>query len=410
MGFADTCVRDLRTQQQKINMGTPTLKLMFDRNKRASKTKEGSIELRIGFERKKKYATTGVRVFPREWRNGRIVHRLDAIELQRTLDEFVANARRIINDLIERGEFDIDTIVAQIGGRTKHLAGRNVVKERLLIDYFRERTEIRKYGRSEDSCERYERFLRWFEKWDGMRTFDDVNELNILAMDKAIRAKGMKPYSAWNNYHRFLNSFILDANDDGLMQGNPYKKLNIEKDKSSGGIGKYLTREEFRRIEQLEPPTNYLRHARDLFIFQTYTCLSYTDLAAFDASRMKKVKGRMMYVGTRGKTRQEFSFLVLKPALAVLERYCGRLPIMSNVKYNAYLKSIAVMCGINKPISTHWARHTGATMLLNSGADMEIVSKVLGHSSTKITREVYAKLLDETVGDAMAKFEELMLR
>lgn len=394
----------------KINMGTPTLKLMFDRNKRASKTKEGSIELRIGFERKKKYATTGVRVFPREWRNGRIVHRLDAIELQRTLDEFVANARRIINDLIERGEFDIDTIVAQIGGRTKHLAGRNVVKERLLIDYFRERTEIRKYGRSEDSCERYERFLRWFEKWDGMRTFDDVNELNILAMDKAIRAKGMKPYSAWNNYHRFLNSFILDANDDGLMQGNPYKKLNIEKDKSSGGIGKYLTREEFRRIEQLEPPTNYLRHARDLFVFQTYTCLSYTDLAAFDASRMKKVKGRMMYVGTRGKTRQEFSFLVLKPALAVLERYGGRLPIMSNVKYNTYLKSIAVMCGINKPISTHWARHTGATMLLNSGADMEIVSKVLGHSSTKITREVYAKLLDETVGDAMAKFEELMLR
>ena len=349
----------------KINMGTPTLKLMFDRNKRASKTKEGSIELRIGFDRKKKYATTGVRVFPREWRNGRIVHRLDAIELQRTLDEFVANARRIINDLIERGEFDIDTIVAQIGGRTKHLAGRNVVKERLL---------------------------------------------NILAMDKAIRAKGMKPYSAWNNYHRFLNSFILDANDDGLMQGNPYKKLNIEKDKSSGGIGKYLTREEFRRIEQLEPPTNYLRHARDLFVFQTYTCLSYTDLAAFDASRMKKVKGRMMYVGMRGKTRQEFSFLVLKPALAVLERYGGRLPIMSNVKYNAYLKSIAVMCGINKPISTHWARHTGATMLLNSGADMEIVSKVLGHSSTKITREVYAKLLDETVGDAMAKFEELMLR
>jgi site-specific recombinase XerD len=394
----------------KINMGTPTLKLMFDRNKRASKTKEGSIELRIGFDRKKKYATTGVRVFPREWRNGRIVHRLDAIELQRTLDEFVANARRIINDLIERGEFDIDTIVAQIGGRTKHLAGRNVVKERLLIDYFRERTEIRKYGRSEDSCERYERFLRWFEKWDGMRTFDDVNELNILTMDKAIRAKGMKPYSAWNNYHRFLNSFILDANDDGLMQGNPYKKLNIEKDKSSGGIGKYLTREEFRRIEELEPPTNYLRHARDLFVFQTYTCLSYTDLAAFDASRMKKVKGRMMYVGTRGKTRQEFSFLVLKPALAVLERYGGRLPIMSNVKYNAYLKSIAVMCGINKPISTHWARHTGATMLLNSGADMEIVSKVLGHSSTKITREVYAKLLDETVGDAMAKFEELMLR
>ena len=117
-----------------------------------------------------------------------------------------------------------------------------------------------------------------------------------------------------------------------------------------------------------------------------------------------------MYVGQRGKTKQEFIFLVLKPAMAILEQYNGRLPIMSNVKYNAYLKIIAVMCNIDKPISSHWARHTGATMLLNGGAGMEIVSKVLGHSSTKITREVYAKLLDETVGDAMEKFEERLLQ
>ena len=48
-------------------------------------------------------------------------------------------------------------------------------------------------------------------------------------------------------------------------------------------------------------------------------------------------------------------------------------------------------------------------MLLNSGARMEIVSKVLGHSSTKITREVYAKLLDETVAEAMKAFERMLL-
>ena len=68
------------------------------------------------------------------------------------------------------------------------------------------------------------------------------------------------------------------------------------------------------------------------------------------------------------------------------------------------------MAGIDKPLSSHWARHTGATMLLNSGVDMEIVSKVLGHSSTKITREVYAKLLDETVADAMTEFERRLVK
>lgn len=116
-------------------MGTPTLTLMFDRRKRASKTKEGSIELRITFNRVKRYATTGVRVFPREWKNGTIVNRLDAYELQRTLEQFVAHARKVINNLMERGELDMQTIVTIIGGKQKEVATRNVPKERLLLDF-----------------------------------------------------------------------------------------------------------------------------------------------------------------------------------------------------------------------------------------------------------------------------------
>ena len=61
---------------------------------------------------------------------------------------------------------------------------------------------------------------------------------------------------------------------------------------------------------------------------------------------------------------------------------------------------------INKPVSTHYARHTGATLLLNEGIDMRIISKICGHSSTKITEQVYAKLLDETVVDAIKKLKK----
>lgn len=78
---------------------------------------------------------------------------------------------------------------------------------------------------------------------------------------------------------------------------------------------------------------------------------------------------------------------------------------MTNQQFNKAIKEVARLAGLNKPVTTHWARHTGATLLLNSGVGMEIVAKVLGHSSTKITREVYAKLLDETVDDAMARAE-----
>ena len=61
---------------------------------------------------------------------------------------------------------------------------------------------------------------------------------------------------------------------------------------------------------------------------------------------------------------------------------------------------------INKPVSTHYARHTGATLLVNEGIDMRIISKICGHSSTKITEQVYAKLLDETVVDAIKKLKK----
>lgn len=133
------------------------------------------------------------------------------------------------------------------------------------------------------------------------------------------------------------------------------------------------------------------------------TPLSYTDLVAFDMGKVRDVGGRKMYTGRRGKTGVEFTFMLLAPALAVLGKYGGSLPLLSNVKYNQYLKVVAQAAGVDKPITTHWARHTGATLLLNAGVDMETVAKVLGHTSTKITRSVYAKLLDDTVAREMAK-------
>lgn len=88
--------------------------------------------------------------------------------------------------------------------------------------------------------------------------------------------------------------------------------------------------------------------------------------------------------------------------MAILNKYNGILPIISNVKYNEYLKIVAQTAGIDKPVSTHWARHTGATLLLNEGVDIRIIAKICGHSSTRITEQVYAKLLDESVIKAIA--------
>lgn len=77
------------------------------------------------------------------------------------------------------------------------------------------------------------------------------------------------------------------------------------------------------------------------------------------------------------------------------------LPILSNQKMNAYLKEIADVCGINKDLTFHIARHTFATTVtLSNGVPIETVSKMLGHTNLKTTQH-YAKILDKKVSHDM---------
>jgi site-specific recombinase XerD len=75
---------------------------------------------------------------------------------------------------------------------------------------------------------------------------------------------------------------------------------------------------------------------------------------------------------------------------------------MSNQKLNSYLKEIADLCGINKNLTFHLARHTFATTItLTNGVPMETVSKLLGHASIKTT-QIYAKVIEKKVSEDMS--------
>ncbi|MBR1879156.1 MAG: site-specific integrase [Prevotella sp.] len=382
---------------------TPLLAYIYNRYGKATSNKEAVVELRITYERRQKYISTGIWLLPKHWRNGSVVNRVDAIQLNQMLDKLIVEVRKVIMEMIEEDNIDIYSIPA----RLKRLRSGGVS----FIEYCGKRAEIRKYNKSADSQERYDRFMRKFIEWGEIEDWEDITEEKVMEFNNYLEGKGFKPYSIWQNYHRFLNGFINDAINEGLLTRNPYKWLNIEKDKSRTGIGKYLSPEEFSKVQNAPLSTDSLKRVRDLFVFQTYTCMAYTDLSSFDASKIKEVKGMKVYIGQRKKTKETFTIPLLSPALAVLQKYNNRLPIITNVKYNEYLKVVAQAAGIDKPISSHWARHTGATILLNEGGfDMKIVAKICGHSSTRITEKVYAKLLDETVVDAMADFEKQKMK
>ena len=77
------------------------------------------------------------------------------------------------------------------------------------------------------------------------------------------------------------------------------------------------------------------------------------------------------------------------------------LPVLSNQKTNAYLKEIADICGIEKNLTFHLARHTFATtMTLGKGVPIESVSKMLGHTNIQTT-QIYARITNSKISQDM---------
>lgn len=379
-----------------MNIKQPSITFIYNRRSTASETRKASLELRILYDYQQKYINTSIKLFPHQWNNGIIVNCPDALQLSQILNKLVADVRQALIDMMQEGNINLKNIQQRISRLNSNLT---------FIQFCEQRATIRKYGRTKDSQERYDRFLRFFTSWGKIVEFSDITEENIIAYDAFLIKTGMKTYSKWNNYHRFLNSFIIDAIDAGFIKKNPYKWVNIDKDKDTEGLEKYLTPDEFKKIQTAPMPFPHLERVRDLFVFQTYTCMSYTDLARFDVNKITEIKGTKVYTDKRKKTKKTYTVPLLPTALDILYKYNKVLPVISNVKYNEYLKRVAKEAGVDKNISSHWARHTGATILLNKGVDMQIVSRVCGHSSIRITEQIYAKLLDETVVDAVTALE-----
>lgn len=378
----------------------PVIAYIYNRYGKASATKDAVIELRIAYNNKQKYLSTGIRLLPREWHRGRVVNRLDATILNKTLDKLMTEVREIIYNMIDEGNIDIFSIPSRLAAKKK--------KAMTFLEYYAEKAENRKHGISVTAQGRYDLVLNTLKEFGKITTFSDLTEKNVIAFDKYLIKKGIMATSRFHNYHKFVKRFILEAQREGLIKINPYDTVRLDRGDYDNSIDKCLTLEEVKKL-QVVTMEERLERVRDLFVFQCYTCLSYSDLAKFNIKKIEEYDGMKYYAGRRGKTKVRFTIPMLQPALDILEKYNNKLPIISNVKYNSYLKEVAVAAGIEKHLTTHWARHTGATLLLNAGVPIEVVSKVCGHSNTQITQKIYAKLLSKTIVEEVTKREEKLL-
>jgi integrase len=135
--------------------------------------------------------------------------------------------------------------------------------------------------------------------------------------------------------------------------------------------------------------------ARDIFLFQAYTGMGYSDAQAFDIKNYRNIDGRWQYVGPRIKTGVAYVNQLLQPVIDVLKRNSWHVPYMNNQRYNVVLKKIGALTGVDK-LHSHVARHTFATWMLSQGVKIENVGKMLGQKNIRVTQR-YAKVLPQDV-------------
>lgn len=180
----------------------------------------------------------------------------------------------------------------------------------------------------------------------------------------------------------------------------------------------YLTEEEMEKISSKTFICERLNQVRDIFLFSCYTGLAYVDTQKLTQNEISTgIDGEKWIFTNRVKTETSSRIPLLPKAIEILERYKNHpqcihknrlLPLSSNQKTNAYLHEIADLCGINKKMTYHTARHTFATTVtLTNGVPIESVSKMLGHKNLRTTQH-YAKILDKKVSFDMRMLREKM--
>ena len=372
-------------------MGNPIITLVFDHKKVATKTKEGLVQVRVYYNRERKYFSTGVRVYADQWSEKyHVRNRIDAVALNEQINLALNRAIEISNEVIKTsGAFYWDKFVTLMSMNTK--------KADSFLDFVADRIEKR--GNRESTQKQHWVFHKSLEDFALIQSFNDLNVININKYEDWLKQKGIVQTTIYAYMKRF-KVYVSEAVRFGMIERNPFDGMHYDRGKPKGR--KYLTPAELIQLKNV-PLNDTLSKVRDVFLFMCYTSLAYSDVAKFDYNRdVFEKDGKLVFADSRLKTDEDYFIVLIPQAIEILERYEYQLPIFAKQRMNDYLKIIAERANIKKAITTHYARHTAACLALNNGVRIEAVSKMLGHANIKTT-QVYAKLLTDEVEQAYDK-------
>lgn len=241
--------------------------------------------------------------------------------------------------------------------------------------------------------------------------------LNVVSMRNTSVIKSWKIFQ-W---------FLRWADKAGYLKDKDYIDFNPRLKTVSDKEVIYLTWDELMKVYGLKFPNNkkYLERVRDVFCFQCFTSLRYSDVSKL---KREDIVDDVVKVVTE-KTGDTIRIELNKYSRAILEKYKGEekpLPVPSNQKMNEWVKEVCFLAGINTPVTsvyykgserieeihpkyeligTHTGRRTFICNALTMGIPAATVMEWTGHSDYKAMKP-YIKIADQEKANAMKKFDE----
>ncbi|MDR2810783.1 MAG: site-specific integrase [Tannerellaceae bacterium] len=335
-----------------------------------------------------------------------------------------AEANRYIEELTERINRYYKQILDEQGYITAELV-KNAVsgigrKKENLLELFREHNE--EYAKQVGVTRSWETLGNYTSVYKQTERFLHIHygvedmplrqlELSFIErFDSFLRIEQGFTAHTVSAYTIILRKMVRRAISQGVLNKNPFAAYIPEQPPRKR---RHMTQEELEKFMTVPVASKRLCHSRDMFVFATFTGLSYADMCNLSEENIHKGDNGSLWIRiNRRKTGVRCDIPLLDIPRQIMDKYAperkgGKLFNMITLPRLAVnLNKVAKLCGLEKRVTYHQSRHNFATLVtLSKGVPLETVSQMMGHKCFRTT-QIYAKLTRQKVNEDMKKLSE----
>ena len=403
-----------------------TLKIVIKKDKINQKG-EAPICLRITRDRKSKYVSLGYSVNPKLWdvNIGRVKRaHPNSVRLNSMLNNNITDATDFVLETETKNRHvNIDKIKRMVLGKGHES----------FLDYFSLYLEKEKKENRVATYKKGSAVKKKLEAYIGAKNLD-FKDIDVSWLKQYAHYLKVNQKNSINTVHSNLKLFrklFNDAMNEDLISAEiyPFNKYKIEWSKKQ--VKDYLEEDEINILRNLALIRNSRGDiCRNMFVFSCYTGgirisdllllrwsmfdgkhLNFTSYKTNDnLSIMVPTVGReILQIYHQGDFKSKFNDYVFplmqgRPLDSQQEKHTSFSRVTAI--FNKELKIVAAKAGLkNSQISSHWARRSFTCLALSKGMNLDVVSKILGHSGESVTLDSYAQYTDKHLHDAMSIFE-----